>query len=249
MELALFLSLLFLNTVLFSLLFNINKIKAKTILISIFPILFSINFSLKYLIPNFLEKFRLKLACKSIHEDTIEFLNTLSTCLLAGLNLKQALERTLEEEKLNSLIKYPILRITKKISFGESLFDSMLCVYQETKEEPSLKYLSLSFYLLAKAHGIGGNLTNTIKQLKDKINFKIIHMRKMKISTAQMRLQAWIISLAPCILSLILWCISPNYILIFFDNSIGFILLLVMITLNVFGSYLLIKIANKLVIE
>ena len=230
-------------------LFKSNENHSKRVLLFSVPFLFLFRLLLKSYFPNFLVKLKQKLSHQCIHEETIEFLNTLSTCLLAGLNLKQALEKTLEEEKMNGLIKNLITQVINKVSFGESLFDSMMSVHLEAKDVANMKYFSLSLYLLAKTQNIGGNLTNTIKQLKDKINFKIVHVRKMKISTAQMRLQAWIISLAPCILAFILWFVSPNYILIFFDSALGLIILTIMVVLNISGSYILIQIANKLVIE
>lgn len=104
------------------------------------------------------------------------------------------------------------------------------------------RFLRQLLHSLMIGHEMGGNLTNLLKKIQVKTQDSMELQRKISVSTAQMRMQAWVVALAPLALALILLVISPEHVLFFFKSMVGFAILLMMIFLNVVGAIILVKI-------
>ncbi len=87
----------------------------------------------------------------------------------------------------------------------------------------------------------GENIINIIEKVKQKTQERLELNRKLKMTTAQMRLQALVILLSPVCLCFIIFFISPDYILFFINNYIGLTLLLLMVIFYILACYFLHK--------
>ena len=168
-----------------------------------------------------------------------KLIDFLKSYLLAGLLLPNAMTAVLKQKKWCYPIRYSLTYICNHFDQGNSFKDSLSFGIEFTKAKKSRQYLCFLFLALRLGCSTGENLTQILEKMKDKTQDRLNLERKLKMTTAQMRLQSLVIILAPLFLSFILYLLSPEAILFFFRSPIGNILLVFMVILNIFGAYLI----------
>jgi tight adherence protein B len=122
--------------------------------------------------------------------------------------------KTCEEINLGIPIRDALSNLTKRVdSVDLKLFVTALMIQRES----------------------GGNLTEILDKIGATIRARFKLMGQIKVFTAQGRLSGWILGTLPAALSLILFAINREYIMILFTNPIGRMMIAFGITMQIFG--------------
>lgn len=240
-----FIFLIFLFT--FQFVFIINrKINKK------YLILFLLNPILYLFFPNFIKYFcnikkriqNQKDRRKQMNEIP-KLIEQLKSYLKSGVQTSQAVLLLSKKNRWSASIQNSLSQITGYYSQGMSFESSISMVISSLPNHKHNHFLLFFLSSLRLGHLSGGNMVSILENVKSKIENSILLNHKIRSTTAQMRLQAIIISIAPIALALIIWIISPSYILFFFENEIGNVLFVIMLLLNAIGFYFL-KLISRL---
>ena len=166
----------------------------------------------------------------------IEFLKSY---LLSGLHLPLALKSLLIQKKWCFPISSALSTICIHYSQGKGFTESLKFGISIAKEKKSRQFLFLLLTTIRQACTSSENVTQILEKVKQKALDSIQLERKIKTTTAQMKLQSFVIILSPIFLALILLLISPNNILFFVQTGVGKFLLFFMIVMNFLGAYFL----------
>lgn len=179
---------------------------------------------------------------KKITKEIPTLIDFLRSYLMAGMVLPQMFPYVLAQRNWCEPIKQSLFLICQEQNKGLRFQDCLQKGIEFCKNTPSRQYLCLLFSSLKAGLSSGDNIGTIIEKVKYKTQDRIHLERKLKMMTAQMRMQSLVILLAPLGLSILIYLISPNYILFFFENPVGRFLLFIMIILNSLCAYFLRKI-------
>ena len=162
----------------------------------------------------------------------------------SGIQPSQALQIISQKKKWTLSIKNSLSQITTYYSQGMSFESSINIVISSISNNKYNHFLLFFLFSLKLGYSSGGNIISILEKVRIKIENSILIEQKIKATTAQIRLQAIIISFSPLVLGVIIWFLSPSYIIFFFDNGVGNFLFVVMLLLNIIGFYLLKRISR-----
>ncbi|THE10601.1 type II secretion system F family protein [Bacillus timonensis] len=170
-------------------------------------------------IPRFYLKFKKEkrlLKCASQLPQTLE---TMSTAMKSGFSFMQAMQIIAKE--VPDPIGPEFTRAIQEINLGismETAFEAML------KRLPN-KDLDIVVTALLIQRTTGGNLTQILETIKDTITERVRMKEELNALTAQGKMSAWVISLLPVILGLILNVMNPEYFSPLLSHPLGWTLL------------------------
>lgn len=91
---------------------------------------------------------------------------------------------------------------------------------------------------------VGGNLAEILDNISTTIRARFKIRRQLRTYTAQGRMSGLVVGLMPFVVGLAFYAINPEYVRILFEHPIGRIMLVVAITLQIFGYLWVRKIVN-----
>ncbi len=122
---------------------------------------------------------------------------------------------------------------------GMSFSQCLRGVHKIFEGSQQKKFLSFLFTSMLVSFESGAGAMYILDRIKEKVSDQIELRRKLKVSTAQMRLQALVILLSPVFLVIIIGIISPNNLLFFIHTNVGRSLLIVMTSFYGLAIYFL----------
>jgi tight adherence protein B len=167
-----------------------------------------------------------------------DMLTTVIGSLKAGFSFPQALKSVTEEA--DSPIKEEMETVLKEMQYGSSLEDSL----NSLKERIPSEDLDLMIQAILIQRQVGGNLATVLEKIVETIRDRSKIQGQIKTLTAQGKLSGIIIALLPFVLSLMIYLINPEYIMILFKNPIGIGLIAAAIISGIFGFMLIKKITT-----
>jgi Flp pilus assembly protein TadB len=141
----------------------------------------------------------------------------LRSYLLAGLLLPAAFNTVLKQKNWCKPILHSLTSISNSYSQGKSFKQCLSEGIVSLNGKKLHQYLNLMLISLKLGHSTGDNMTQILEKIKYKTQDCIDLERKLKITTAQIRLQSSIIILSPLFLAIIIYFISPRS--IFFKKN------------------------------
>lgn len=229
MNILLFISISFISNILFFIFETIQKKHGVLFLINIIK-----------------SKIKNELSRKIHINEIINIIEYLNSYIKSGLQPSQALLIIAKNKKWTSFTKKNINQVINYYSQGMSFTSSINNVVLSLEITENNKYIILFLTSLKIGCSSGGNIISILDKTKNKLVNKIKIQNKIRATTAQIRFQSIIISLAPLLISLIIWLISPSYILFFINEPTGNIFLIIMILLNLIGFYFL-KLISRII--
>lgn len=191
----------------------------------------------------FISKIKRKISAhreeKKITKEIPTLIDFLKSYLYAGLLPTQAISFALKQKSWSTTTAHVLSTILNQHAQGKPFESCLTAGILETQGKATRQYLNLLLLSLRMGCTSGANLIQILEKIQKKTEEKLALERKIQISTAQIRLQSWVIALAPLFLAMILFFISPSYILFFLQEPKGNALLGLMIFLNVTGSLVL----------
>jgi len=177
----------------------------------------------------FLRKIREKKLTEQI-PDTIE---ALANTMKAGYSFEQGLTFIMREsiEPMKSPLKYTV----EKIEYGFTTKEALKALQKHTQH----KDISLVVDSILMQQALGGNLVEMLEKISNIIRERIKLQNDLHTLTAQGRFSGILIALL-CPVSLIMfYIISPQYISVMFNTTLGQLLLIIALTLEAIGFKLI----------
>jgi tight adherence protein B len=171
-----------------------------------FPfILALVLLSIGYWLPTFqLKRTRHKRLAK-FSAQLPQALRTMTTAIKAGFSIVQAIQ--LVGKEADDPIAYEFTRTIREINLGVSLEEAFENFAKRVPNED----LKIMITAILIQRTVGGNLADILEIVQQTIQDRIKIKQELHTLTAQGRMSAWIITMLPVALALILFMMSPDY--------------------------------------
>jgi tight adherence protein B len=148
-------------------------------------------------------------------EQLPEALDVIKRALKAGHPFNQTLK--LVAEDMEAPISREFDLVFSEINYGSDLRRAMLGLLERM---PSVSVMALVTAVLVQKE-TGGNLAETIERITLVIRGRFKLYRRVRTLTAEGRLSAWILSLVPLVLFVVIWFTSPDYLPVLLKHPMG----------------------------
>ena len=152
-----------------------------------------------------------------------------TSCLRSGLTFQQAMETIAKD--MDAPISTEFARACSEVNFGSSL-DKALSDMVDRIKSPDLM---LAVSAVSVQRQTGGNLSQILETIANTIRERIRVKADVAAVTAQGRTSGILIGILPIGLGLVLNLINPGYMSLMFSTSIGRILLIVCVVMEIVG--------------
>jgi tight adherence protein B len=197
-------------------------------------LLASIAWPATMLARRLVNNYRRNRAATRKEEQVLEFIDSLSQSLRAGLSLRQSLEVSVEDigEELGDDIR----DILKDMRMGAGLEESLTAAAGNS----SSASLRLTFSVLGLLHGRGGDLPRVLERLRKRVAGGLDARREARILTSQSRASGYLVSSLPAVFLLLQAALNPRSLNPLFATSTGNIIIAVALAMNA-AAFLLIR--------
>ncbi len=161
-------------------------------------------------------------------------LTTLANSLKAGLNLPQALDSVARSG--TPPMSDEFARVVRELSMGATLELALNNLIRRTRNED----LELAVTAILIQNTVGGNLVNVLDSIEETIRTRVGIQNELATLTAQTRASAWVITLLPIGLAMLLLFVAPSYFSPMLISPLGRILL-VACALSILAGNILVR--------
>ncbi|MCE0494322.1 type II secretion system F family protein [Vibrio salinus] len=195
-------------------------------------------FSVVWIILNLLLDKRISDRLTSFEEQLPEALDIMRRMLQAGMPISQAMGEVGNEmpEPIGSEFK----KAFNLLNFG---YDMRLAIMQMAERTPTVSILAFSSAVLLQKE-TGGNLSENLEKVSRVLRARFKLQRKIKTISAESRMSAWILILAPFILFLAMTVIQPDNASLLYKDPRGIKLITFGVISLFFGALWMRKIIN-----
>lgn len=165
-------------------------------------------------------------------------LAVMSNCLKSGLTFQQAIDSISKE--MPDPIAREFSRVTREIKYGNNLDKALMNMSNRINSRDLM--LMVSAVLIQRQ--VGGNLSEILDNISVTIKERLKIKDEIRVLTATGRMSGMVIGFLPVAIGLILLLTNPSYIMLFFETTIGKILLCASVILEVIGFMVVQKIVN-----
>lgn len=182
-----------------------------------------------YRIPFIVVRAQIKHRHDKLEHQLEAALQNLGNSMRAGLTFIGAVKEG--SKSLPEPIAEEFTIISKRYDLGKPLDE----VLRDSRRRFRSPHYDLSVLAILVARRQGGNLTETLERIAEFMREVFAIDRKIRVVTAEGRLSAKIVSLAPLFMALLLWIGAPEAIVPLFTDPIGGVILFVVVILNLIG--------------
>jgi tight adherence protein B len=175
---------------------------------------------------------------QSFNESLPDMISTIIGSLRAGYSFPQALKTVSEE--CESPVKEEIILLLKEMSYGVTVEEALNNL---NKRMPS-NDLEIMIQAILIQRLVGGNLSTVLEIIVKTIRERYALERQVQTLTSQGRLSGRVIGLLPVVIGLMIYLINPEYMVSFFTNTIGKILIAIGVMFGVIGFILINKLTK-----
>ena len=175
---------------------------------------------------------------KKIENDMLRAIIVMNNAFKSGKSTIQAVE--IASLKLSKPISSEFKRMHQEMKYGlavEVVFDR----FAKRMNLEEAEYLSSSLTILNRT---GGNIVNVFNSIEKTLFDKMKLKEDLKNSTTVSNLLVKILLVVPIVIVAAIYLLNPNYFDPFFESTIGYILLGIVILLFIIYAYLLQKIVK-----
>ncbi len=171
------------------------------------------------------------------------FLSDLASAVRAGVNLRQGFEHLSSARRWRGVCFDVLNEISIGMSSGRTTAETLLGIQIEAPD-PLAQRLLVSLRALATAAASGGDVGKLLENSADAARAAVRLRLRAKALTAQMRLQALIVSLAPLLVVMVLSVVSPSSLVVFSRDTVGIMLAFAMLCSNLCGVFFLVRLVK-----
>jgi len=191
-----------------------------------------------YFIPMRYVRFRQRRRQRKLSAQLPDTISLLSNALKAGYSFPQALDSVANNASLP--ISDEFARVVREMNLGGALEQSLNNLVKRAGNDD----LDLIITAAIIQSQVGGNLARVLDNISDTIRERIRVKGQISALTAQGRASAWIITLLPVGLGLLLYVLTPDYFGVMVKSGNGIGLLVIAGIMIVSGNYFTRRIAR-----
>jgi len=204
------------------------------------PISFLIGAVVGYFIPGFYVRRQQARRLTKFNEQLSDMLNLMVNGLRAGYSTMQAMEAVSKE--LPSPICDEFRRVVQEMQIGIPMEAALENLLRRIPSE------DLDFVVTAVnvQREVGGNLSEILDTISFTIRERVRIKGEIRVMTSQVRTSGVVLSLVPIFLALMIWFISPKYLMSFTDDGpicAGALVALIFILIGL-GYFVMMRIAD-----
>ncbi len=175
---------------------------------------------------------------KRFNEQLVDALMTMSNALRAGASIMQAFEHIVKEGQ--NPISQEFSFFLQQTRVGVKFEDALGNLEERVRSED----LTLMIRAIEIARQTGGNLTEVFEKIAATIRERLRIQERVRTLTAQGRMQGIVVGVMPIALGVVMFIMDPMMMVAFFTSTIGILVGLVVVALEVVGGLLIRKIVN-----
>jgi tight adherence protein B len=193
---------------------------------------------LAYFIPRVVLKFMRRRRIEQFNGQLSNALNGMSNALKAGFSIQQAFETIVQEKEkpISQEFGMFLQQLRVGVLFEEALADMGRRIHSED--------LTLMIQSIEIARQTGGNLTEVFDRISETIRERHRVEGKIKSLTAQGQIQGRVVGAMPVVLGFVLYVLDPQMMLSFLRSSVGVVVIVVVVAMEICGMLLIRKIVN-----
>ena len=173
---------------------------------------------------------------KKIENDMLRAIMIMNSAFKSGKSTIQAVE--IASEKLPKPISSEFKRMHQEMKYGLSV-DVVFDRFAKRMNLEEAEYLSSSLTILNRT---GGNIVAVFNSIEKTLFDKKKLKEELKNSTSVSNLLVKILLLVPVFIVLVIYILNPNYFDPFFESTLGYILVVIVLILFIVYAYLLQKV-------
>jgi tight adherence protein B len=175
---------------------------------------------------------------KKIEDQLVDALTMMANSLRAGSSFLQAMEMVSKE--LPPPISQEFAQVLAEVSVGAPVDESLT--------DMSRRVRSYDVYLIITAmtiqRQVGGNLSEVLNNIAHTIRERQRLLRQVQVETAEQRVSAYILLALPVFMLFIISILNRTYIDTLLEPGVGRILLALALVLQIFGYFVMRRIAD-----
>jgi len=191
-----------------------------------------------YIIPDVLLGMKKSKRMVKLNAQLPEAVNIISNGLRVGFSFTQAMAVVTKE--LEGPIRDEFNKVLRDNSYGKPFEEALISMSERTDDED----LDMIITALIIQRQVGGNLANVLDTISNTIRERVRIKGEVKTLTAQGRVSGVVVSLLPLGLAFAFTIISPGYLDILFTTTIGKLMILVGVILQLTGIFVLTKLVD-----
>lgn len=189
-------------------------------------------------IPLLVVKYLYERRCTQFVDQMVDGLTIMANGIKSGSNAMQSMERVIEI--MGNPISQEFRQVVTQHQFGQS-FEEALLDLGDRIPRPDVQMFVTAINILKET---GGNLAETFETIVTTIRERQKVEKKIQALTAQGLMQGLIVTMIPFILAVVFFIIDPNYIKPMFSTTLGLVLLLGMLGLQIIGGVVIKKLVT-----
>jgi tight adherence protein B len=191
-----------------------------------------------FAIPPFLLQFSRKKTQTLFTKQLGEALIIMGNAVRGGFSFRQAMDGIARD--MQPPISTEFAKAIREINYGISQ-ETALKHMTERMKNPDLDLLVSAVLITAQ---VGGNLSDILDIIAATIKDRIRIKQEVRVLTASGRISSMIIGLLPVLLVIVLMLLNPTYFGKFFESTLGIILAVISVILELIGFTLIRKISD-----
>jgi tight adherence protein B len=176
--------------------------------------------------------------CSLLVNQMVDGMTIMSNGIKAGQSLTQAMERVVEN--ISGPLSQEFSLVLNKVRLGMSVEDA-LNEFADRIPRQDVQMFVTAVNILKET---GGNLAETFQTITTTVRERQKVEKKIDALTAQGNMQAVIITAVPLLLLGVFLVLDPNYVMPLFTKPLGWVCLVLMLTLQIIGLIVMRKIVT-----
>lgn len=176
--------------------------------------------------------------CNAFVDQMVDALTILANGVKAGSNPQQSMQRVVEI--MGQPISGEFGQVLTQTQFGQS-FEEALNDLSERIPRQDVQMFVVAVNILKET---GGNLSETFQTIVSTIRERQKLEKKISAMTAQGIMQGIIVTSIPFVLGIVFFVLDPNHITPMFTTTMGWIMIIGMLVLQVIGGFMIKKIVT-----
>ena len=211
--------------------------------IVLFPVTQSWVFSLLaavviHTVPKMVLNFAKERRREQLERQVVAFINSLIATAKAGMNLHQSLQDV--AHRLPPPIAQECLIILRRVEAGQS----MEAALTEADERLRISNLNLVLQSLVVNEKRGGNLPSLLERIARSLREIERVEERVKTETSGIKLSSRIMAVMPVVVCFLLYLASPEHVLMLFETTLGNLLLMSALALDLIGFAMIRKLSE-----
>lgn len=194
--------------------------------------------ALAYAAPGFYVKHQQQKRRDRFNEQLVDSLSLIANSLKSGYSFLQGMELVVREMPPPSSKEFA--QVVQEVSLGSDVEEALIKMAHRVGSYD----LDLAVTAMLIQRQVGGNLAEVLEGIAHTIRERFRILREVRTRTAAARMSGYIIGVLPFVLAVAISAINPEYMGLLFNHSLGRVIVVVAVLMQVAGFLLIRRIVN-----